>query len=224
MIALLIGYESVERLLHPVPIAFTEAIPIAALGLGVNLISAWLLHDDDRPHGAAHGERTHDTRIITTRSSPSRDLNLRAAYVHVMADAAVSVLAIVGLTAGRVLGWVWMDPVMGIVGTLVIANWSCGLVRIAGAVLLDMRPDGLAARDRGPARTGGGDRITDLHLWRVGPGHQRRGGLDRLRPPRAARCLQGPARRHHRAEPCHDRGPALPRRTLTQAASRKETP
>jgi cation diffusion facilitator family transporter len=169
-IALLIGYESVERLVHPVPIAFDQAIPLAGLGLGVNLLSAWLLHDGhdhaaEAPHDHAHdGDHHHH--------HDHADHNLRAAYVHVMADAAVSVLALVGLGAGRVLGWVWMDPMMGIVGMLVIANWSWNLVRVSGAVLLDMRPaDGLAAEIARRLETGAHDRISDLHLWRVGPGH-----------------------------------------------------
>lgn len=96
---------------------------------------------------------------------------MRAAYVHVMADAAVSVLAIIGLLAGRELGWRWMDPVMGIVGACVIANWSWGLLRAAGAVLLDMSPrEPLAAEIRRRLESGS-DRVADLHLWRVGPGH-----------------------------------------------------
>ena len=153
MIALLIGYEAIQRLISPVPIAFREAIPVATLGLAVNLVSAWLLQDEDH-HRDAH-----------------QDHNLRAAYVHVLADAATSVLAIIGLLAGWFLGWIWMDAVMGIIGALVIANWSYGLVRNAGAVLLDvtLEPE-LAEEIRARLETEG-DRITDLHLWRVGPGH-----------------------------------------------------
>jgi cation diffusion facilitator family transporter len=171
MIALLIGYESVERLVHPVPIAFDQAIPLAALGLGVNLLSAWLLHDGhDHAGEGAHKhapDGDHDDH-----QHHHADHNLRAAYVHVVADAAVSILALIGLSAGRVLGWVWMDPAMGIVGMLVIANWSWNLVRASGAVLLDMRPrDGLAAEIARRLETGPHDRVSDLHLWRVGPGH-----------------------------------------------------
>jgi cation diffusion facilitator family transporter len=168
-IALLIGYESVERLVHPVPIAFDQAIPLAALGLGVNLLSAWLLHDGhehagENTHGHDHDDDHHHHHHA--------DHNLRAAYVHVVADAAVSILALLGLSAGRVLGWVWMDPAMGIVGMLVIANWSWNLVRASGAVLLDMRPgDGLAAEIAQRLEAGAHDRVSDLHLWRVGPGH-----------------------------------------------------
>jgi cation diffusion facilitator family transporter len=168
MIALLIGYESVERLIHPVAIAFEEALPLAAIGPAVNLVSAWLLHEDDghvvdtHEHDGSHHQHRHQ----------HDDHNLRAAYIHVVADAAVSVLALIGLTAGRELGWVWMDPVMGIVGMLVIANWSWNLVRISGAVLLDMRPEGgVAAEIAQRLEAGSDDRISDLHLWRVGPGH-----------------------------------------------------
>ena len=167
MIALLIGYESIERLFHPVAIAFDEAIPLAAVGLAVNLVSAWLLHDEDASaHGHAHGDDHHHHH-----HDHHADHNLRAAYVHVMADAAVSVLAVIGLSAGRLLGWVWMDPVMGLVGMAVILNWSWSLVRVSGAVLLDMRPEGIARAIADRLEAGGSDRIADLHLWRVGPGH-----------------------------------------------------
>ena len=170
MIALLIGYESIERLIHPVPIAFDEAIPLAALGLGVNLLSAWLLHDGRRDAGAAAHDHAHDGDHH--HHHHHADHNLRAAYVHVVADAAVSILALIGLSAGRVLGWVWLDPVMGIVGMLVIANWSWNLVRASGAVLLDMRPrDGIAGEIAQRLEAGPHDRVSDLHLWRVGPGH-----------------------------------------------------
>ena len=161
MIALLIGYESVGRLIAPVPIAFGEAIPLAALGLAVNLATAWLLREE---HDAEHD---HDID-----SGHDADHNLRAAYIHVVADAAVSVLALVGLIAARWLGWVWLDPLMGIVGMLVIANWSWNLVRASGAVLLDMRPtNGAAAEIAKRLEEGTDDRVSDLHFWRLGPGH-----------------------------------------------------
>ena len=153
LIALLIGYEAVRRFLAPVHIDFREAIPIAFLGLLVNIASAWLLGHEPHDH-AAH-----------------RDHNLRAAFIHVAADAAVSVLAILGLTAARVLGWMWMDPMMGIVGGCVIASWAYALVRDTGRILLDMTPDtALAARIRRRLEQDG-DRVADLHLWRLGPGH-----------------------------------------------------
>lgn len=274
LIAVLIGYEAVARLLAPVAISFREAIPIAFLGLIVNVISAWLLSgSDDHHHGHVHAhgdsdEHSHpdihelDTPLgaarleiaeadgpprfrlripkveadsaralpasIQTRRSDgqrslfaltwreeyfesdqiipephafvarltlgaasdattheftfeeahehgiqgtSRDHNLRAAFIHVAADAAVSVLAILGLSAARYLGWLWMDPMMGIVGALVICLWAHALVRDTGRILLDMTPDsGLLDRIRRRLEADG-DRIADLHLWRLGPGH-----------------------------------------------------
>lgn len=206
MIALLIGYESVLRLLHPVPIAYGEAVAIATLGLAVNLASAWLLrgshdhhhgpghdhHGHDHRHGhdeapaaqPSHGQHEHayghdhhdhdhlDPGHHTPAAGAGRDLNLRAAYVHVLADAATSVLAIAGLSLAWAFGWRFMDPLVGLVGTGVIASWAWGLVRDTGRVLLDATPDhaGLqgAMRER---LERGGDRVTDLHLWQVGPGH-----------------------------------------------------
>ena len=162
MIALLIAWESVGRFINPVPIAFKEAIPIAALGLGVNLLSAWLLqdeHDHDHDHGHMPA---HDHQ---------RDLNLRSAYVHVLADAAVSILAVIGLSIAWALGWLWIDAAMGIIGAAVISNWAFGLMRDAGAVLLDVGPDAEIVRSVRERLENGSDRVADLHLWRVGPGH-----------------------------------------------------
>jgi len=175
MIALLIGYESLGRLFQPVPIAFDQAIPLATLGLAVNLVSAWLLHEE-RPDGASAGHRhphghEHAHHDHHHPHDHHADHNLRAAYVHVMADAAVSVLAVIGLTAGRVLGWVWLDPAMGLIGMAVILNWSWSLVRVSGAVLLDVRPEGIARAIVDRLEAGRADRIADLHLWRIGPGH-----------------------------------------------------
>jgi cation diffusion facilitator family transporter len=265
MIALLIGYESVSRIFAPVTIHFREAIPIACLGLAVNIASAWLLssggHHHGHSHGHAHEGHDHDEkRHITTdaggatlevfedgvpprfrlrfepgRAPPAqtvlietvrpdgtrqnfamndqggyvesddeipephafaahvrigeqdyplvfeehvhahgsahRDNNMRAAVIHVMADAAVSVLVIVGLLLARTFGWLWMDPLAGIVGALVIASWSYGLIRDTGAVLLDMNPDPRMANHLRQTVESGGDQVADLHLWRLGPGH-----------------------------------------------------
>lgn len=173
MIALLIGYESVERLIYPVSIAFDEAIPLAALGLAVNLVSAWLLHEDrEHDDAAGHAHAHHDRDHHHDNHHHHADHNLRAAYIHVIADAAVSVLALVGLVTARAFGWLWMDPVMGLVGMVVIANWSWNLIRIAGSVLLDMQPaGGLDRQIEQRLESPEGDRIADLHLWRVGPGH-----------------------------------------------------
>ena len=159
LIALLIGWEAVVRLLHPVAIAFGQALPIAALSLVVNLASAFLLHDGD------HDDHEHD------HAQHHHDLNLRAAYVHVLADAVTSVLAIVALSLGWAFDWAWTDPLAGMAGALVIANWSWGLVRQAGAVLLDATPDPTLARQIHGALETAGDKVTDLHLWRIGPGH-----------------------------------------------------
>jgi len=171
MIALLIGYEALMRLIWPIPIDFNEAIPIAVLGLIVNVVSVLLLsgghsHDHDHEHGHS-GSHSHEH----AHGAAQRDNNMRAAIVHVLADAAVSLLVILGLLLGRFLGWNWMDPIAGLCGALVIAAWAFSLVRSTGAILLDMNPDrSMAERMRALIETDG-DRLTDLHLWRLGPGH-----------------------------------------------------
>ena len=272
MIALLIGYEAIMRFLHPAPIQFAEAIPIASLGLLVNIASALLLgvggdhhhhghgHSHGHGHDHAHDHHEHpaEEMEVETHSGPvvlsvfedgvpprfriqradgaalaadevtvetvrgdgasqtfgfvakdgfvesideipephaftarlslggethalvfsehahsahDRDNNMRSAVIHVMADATVSVLVIVGLVLARWLGWLWMDPLAGIVGAVVIASWSYSLIRDTGAILLDMNPDpGLADQMR-RAVEATGDAVTDLHLWRLGPGH-----------------------------------------------------
>ena len=186
MIALLIGYESVLRLLRPVPIHFSQAIPIAFLGLAVNIGSAWILsrgghhhhhghdHDDDDDHDHEHGHDHHEHDHGHGPGHPGaahRDNNMRAAIIHVAADAAVSILVIVGLVLARAFGWLWMDPLAGIIGAAVIATWSYGLIRDTGAILLDMTPDPRLAENLRATVESEGDRVTDLHLWRVGPGH-----------------------------------------------------
>jgi cation diffusion facilitator family transporter len=180
MIALLIGYESVDRFMSPVPIAFNQAIPIAVVGLGVNLLSAFLLRDDhehhhshthDHHHAQVHDDLNDDHGHTQGNTHVHRDHNLRAAFVHVMADAAVSVLVIAGLVAGRQFGWVWMDPMMGLVATVVILSWSWTLIRSAGAILLDVCPDPTLSRKIVARLEQGSDRVSDLHLWRLGPGH-----------------------------------------------------
>ena len=269
MIALLIGYESVSRIFAPVPIHFAEAIPIACLGLVVNIASAWLLsrggeHHQGHSYGHSHGhgeEHAHDeahrlamrtgtivlevfedgvpprfrlhaesgpalvaqqSTIETIRpdgnrqifalvdrgaylesadqipephaftahvriaddeqpvvfqehehahANTLRDNNMRAAVVHVIADAAVSVLVIVGLLLARTFDWLWMDPLAGIVGACVIASWAYGLVRDTGSILLDMNPDRRMADSVRQTIEGDGDTLADLHLWRLGPGH-----------------------------------------------------
>src|SRR6266513_3867523 len=170
MIAVQIAYESVLRLINPVPIAYGEAIAGAVLGLSVNLVSAWLLRDshDHDHHGHSHGGHSHGS----SHGHHHRDNNLRAAYIHVLADAATSVLAIAALVTAMYSRWIWADPAVGIVGSIVIASWAFGLIRDSGAVLLDVSVDkNLEAviRDRLETK---GDRVTDLHLWQVGPGHR----------------------------------------------------
>jgi cation diffusion facilitator family transporter len=194
MIAIAIGYESVVRLANPQPIAYGEAIVVATIGLAVNLVCAWLLRDDhDHHHGhghAAHGHRAHahddhahphhghdhdahhDHAHATAHREHHRDNNLRAAYVHVLADAATSVLAIGGLLLARAFGWIWIDPVVGLIGSLVIASWAYGLIRDAGAILIDMVPDSKVANAIRQHLEIDGDRVCDLHLWQIGPGHQ----------------------------------------------------
>lgn len=265
MISLLIGYEAVTRLLHPVTIHFGQAIPIAVLGLGVNLASVWLLGAGGHPHGHGHshgqdddphdhGEEAHNiptdggpcvlsvfedgvpprfrlrgagltlspamTSLETVRpgggrqkftfvdrgdylesveeipephaftakltlsgadhvvvftehehGAHDRDHNMRAAVIHVVADAAVSVLVIIGLVLARLFGWLWMDPLAGIVGACVIASWSYGLIRDTGAILLDMNPDRKLTDQIRQTVEASGDAVADLHLWRLGPGH-----------------------------------------------------
>ncbi len=265
MIALLIAYESVSRLFAPVTIHFAEAIPIACLGLAVNIASAWLLsggpHHHGHNQGHAHEGHDHDDahqistdagivvlevfedgvpprfrlRVETgpaltaqgtsveivrpdgtrqlfamtdqgsylesveeipephafnahvrisgqnysvifeeqerAHTSADRDNNMRAAIIHVMADAAVSVLVITGLLLARTFGWLWMDPLAGIVGATVIASWSYGLIRDTGAILLDRNPDPRMANNLRQAVESEGDELADLHLWRLGPGH-----------------------------------------------------
>ncbi len=168
VIALMIGYESVVRLLNPVTISFDQAIAIASVGLVVNLVSAWLLHDHEE-HDHDHADEPGHTERADDHHH--HDHNLRAAYLHVLADAMTSVLAIAALLAGRFYGWVWMDPVMGVVGALVISHWSFRLLRASGAVLVDVVADERLAHVVRERLEVGSDRVTDLHLWRVGPGH-----------------------------------------------------
>jgi cation diffusion facilitator family transporter len=165
MIALLIGYDSLWRLFDPVTISFDQAIVIAVIGLAVNLASAWLLRDE---HEHSHD---HDDQADHQHPGHHHDHNLRAAYMHVLADAVTSVLAIVALLAGRFYGAAWMDPMMGIVGGLVIAHWSIGLMRSSGAVLLDTVPNPQLVRRIKERLEVESDRVSDLHVWRLGPGH-----------------------------------------------------
>jgi cation diffusion facilitator family transporter len=132
-------------------------------------------HPAVHDHASAHdhpGAHDHDHPVaVGPVASAHRDNNIRSAYVHVIADAAVSVLAIVGLLLARGFGWLWMDPLAGIIGALVIANWSFTLIRDTGSILLDMNPDRFMTERLRKAIEHDGDRLIDLHLWRLGPGH-----------------------------------------------------
>lgn len=169
LIALGIGVESVLRLLQPIRVAFGEATLVAVLGLAVNIASAFLLsgghhhHGHDHHHHHGHDHHAHD------HHGHHGDNNLRSAYIHVLADALTSVLAIAALLAGRYLGWSWMDPVMGIVGAIVIARWSWTLMRDTAAVLLDRTDPHIAEEVRELVEAPGDARIADLHIWRLGP-------------------------------------------------------
>jgi cation diffusion facilitator family transporter len=205
VIALLIGYEAIERFIEPVPISFNEAIPIAVVGLVVNVVSAWLLsgdhhghshgpgghshaghdhapghtHDDGHDHAHDHTDddraHSHDHDHSNHPGQPAqatiRDNSIRSAYVHVLADAFVSVLAITGLILAKLYGWLWMDPLAGIIGAVVIANWSVTLVKDTAGVLLDVCPDEVTRERVRRTIENDGDQVMDLHLWRLGPGH-----------------------------------------------------
>ncbi len=158
LVALFMFVESVQRIFAPHAIQFDEAIGVAMLGLCVNLCSAWLLHDHDRHH--------------ETETQHHHDHNLRAAYVHVLADALTSMLAIIALVTGKYFGWTWMDPCMGVVGALIITRWSWGLLQETGPILLDASIDGsYADAIRTTLEQDADNLVSDLHVWRVGANH-----------------------------------------------------
>lgn len=167
VVALIVVFESIHRLVEPTPIHFGVALAVAAVGLVVNLVSAWILEagqgqgqDHDHGHPHAHG---HD------RIPADNDLNLRSAYVHVLADAFTSVLAIAALAAGLWAGWTWLDPAMGLVGGAVIAWWAKGLLADSARVLLDREMDSpVVSLIRNAIECDGDAEIADLHVWRVG--------------------------------------------------------
>ena len=163
LFALLMVSESMHRLIVPVAISFNQAIGVAVLGLIVNGVSVFILgHEEHHHHGHDHGEGGHDHH---------HDHNLRAAYLHVLADTMTSLLAIVALLAAKYYGWIWMDPVMGIVGAILITKWSMGLLKQTSGVLLDRQgPDALIDRMRRQIKSLSCKvEIVDLHVWSIGP-------------------------------------------------------
>jgi cation diffusion facilitator family transporter len=160
VVAIVMAAESVQRLLAPSPIRFNEAIAVAVVGLAVNLVSAFMLqsrhahgHEDEHAKGRPH------------------DHNLKAAYLHVLADALTSLLAILALSTGKALGWVWMDPFMGIVGAIIITKWAYGLLIDTGRILLDRDVDPrFVSEIVQRIETESDNRVSDIHVWRVGAG------------------------------------------------------
>ena len=179
LVALLIVAESLERFFVPRSIQYDQALIVAVIGLLVNLLSAWLLgdgtlhsHDHDHDHDSPHEHQ---------------DLNLRAAYLHVLADAATSVLAIVALLGGKYGNWGWLDPLMGVVGAALIGLWSISLIRVTSIVLLDREMDHpLVAEIRETLEADGHSRVSDLHVWRVGRSRFACLALIETREPRTA--------------------------------------
>ena len=165
-IAVLMIVTSVERYFVPQPIHYVQAIPIAVVGLIVNVACVFILGNAHH-HGPDVADRHHDEH-----SGHAHDLNLKSAYIHVVADAATSVLAITALTGGLFLGWSWLDSTMGIVGAAVVAVWAWSLIKQTSKVLLDSETDHPVVQETREAlespRVEDGSRVTDLHVWRVG--------------------------------------------------------
>ena len=164
-VATYMGIESIARLVRPTDIQFDEAIPVAILGLAVNVVSAWLLSTGEAAHGHDHAGHEHGHHH-------HHDLNLRSAYLHVVADAVTSILAIAALIGGKYLGATWLDPVMGLVGTVLVGRWALGLLRDTGRVLLDAEMDAPVVQEVREVVLGLPQPTTvrDLHVWRVGKG------------------------------------------------------
>ena len=178
LFAVFMAWESVKRLVSPVTIGFNQAIFVAVLGLLVNGVCLLILggkdllgghhHHDNDDHGHSHDHEHEPGRL---EGAPGGDQNLLSAYLHVLADALTSILAIFALLSGKYLGWVWLDPAMGILGAILVARWSARLISLSTRVLLDMRvPDEIRERIRGAIERVGDNRVADLHVWSVGPG------------------------------------------------------
>ncbi|HEU5070598.1 MAG TPA: CDF family Co(II)/Ni(II) efflux transporter DmeF [Verrucomicrobiae bacterium] len=175
MVALLMAGESVHRLFTPAPIHFDQAILVAVIGLVVNLVCALIFKDAHHHHHHHHGHEhphDHDHHHSHGGTQEHHDLNLRAAYLHVLADAMTSVTAIVALLAGKFYGWSWLDPVMGLVGSLIVGLWAYGLVRDTSGILLDRTPEtsDLPEVMRRDVEADGDSLVTDLHIWQIGAG------------------------------------------------------
>ena len=169
VVAFVMAFESIGRFFQPQAIQFNEAIGVAILGLLVNLASAWLLHGThDHSHGHHHHDHHHDSQGHHGHS----DHNLKAAYIHVLADALTSVLAIIALFAGKYLGWIWLDAAMGLVGAAVITKWASDLVRDTSSILLDGGVDSHIKHDIMSAIENDADNcVVDLHIWHVSQNH-----------------------------------------------------
>jgi cation diffusion facilitator family transporter len=165
LFALLMAWESVDRLIEPVPIAFDQALLVAVVGLLVNGLSVWILGVESN-----HGHDHHHDDVAGNEGDHHDDHNLRSAYLHVLADALTSLLAIFALLAGKYLGWSWLDPVMGIVGSILVARWSLGLLNTTSRVLLDRQGPGPMRASIRRSIESRGDAVVDLHLWAIAPG------------------------------------------------------
>ena len=160
--ALYMGLASVTRLVNPVEIVFNQAIAVAVVGLIVNGVSVFILGGNDHGHDHSHDHEHH---------AHEHDHNLKSAYLHVMADALTSLLAIVALLSAKYFGWIWMDPIMGIVGAVLVGRWAMNLLKKTASVLLDRQaPEALEASIRHAIESDGDSRVTDLHVWAIGPG------------------------------------------------------
>ena len=168
VVAIVMGFSSIERLFNPVIIYYNDAIGIAMVGLMVNLVCAWLLHDDHSHHHHSHHHSEHEH----SHGHDHQDLNQKAAFIHVVADAATSVLAIIALFAGKYFGWNFLDAVLGIIGAMLVAKWSWGLIRQTGKILLDaeMQEPVVEEIKQVIEQFDSMIKLMDLHVWQVGKG------------------------------------------------------
>ena len=169
MVSIGIAIESAMRVITPTNVAFDEAIYVAVIGLLVNIASAVMLSGGSNAHAHAHHDHHHHDHHHHGHHHHGHDNNLRSAYVHVLADALTSILAIAALLAGRYFGMIWLDPAMGIVGAVVIARWAYTLLKDTAQILLDTNDEHIADSIRSKLAQFDGTTITDLHVWKVGP-------------------------------------------------------